>query len=91
MLRLNVFIAVKDEHRADAIEAAKSLVAASLKDAGCVAYDTFESSTRPNVLMICETWTDQPSLDAHQATDHFKKYVGKLEELGSLKIEQFSF
>ncbi len=91
MIRLNVFIQVDAAHRAAVLDAAKALTACSLKDEGCVAYDIFESSTRPDVLLICETWQDAPSLAKHSAADHFKKYVGQIERLGQMKIEQFEF
>jgi len=91
MIRLNVFIQVDAAHRDAVLEAAKALTACSLKDAGCVAYDIFESSTRPDVLLICETWADAQSLAAHSASDHFKKYVGQIEQLGTMKLEQFDF
>lgn len=55
MLRLNVFIQVSADNRAAVMEVAKELVACSLKDNGCIAYDIFESATREDVLMICET------------------------------------
>ena len=42
MLRLNVFIQVSADNRAAVMEAAKELVACSLKDNGCIAYDIFE-------------------------------------------------
>lgn len=58
MIRLNVFIQVGAEKRQEVVALSKELVAASLKDNGCVAYDLFESATRPDVLMICETWRD---------------------------------
>lgn len=91
MIRLNVFIQVSAERRAATLEAAKALTACSLQDKGCIAYDIFESATRPDVLMICETWTDADALAAHSASDHFKKYVGEMESLGMLKLEQFDF
>ncbi len=91
MLRLNVFIRVAADKRAAALQAAKELVAASLSDQGCIAYDVFESATRPDVLMICETWADQPSLDAHQRTAHFTTLVPRIENLGEMKLEQFEF
>ena len=56
MIRLNVFIQVGAEKRQEVVALSKELVAASLKDNGCVAYDLFESATRPDVLMICETY-----------------------------------
>ncbi len=47
MIRLNVFVRVNESNREEAIKAAKELTACSLKEEGCIAYDTFESSTRP--------------------------------------------
>ena len=79
MLRLNVFIQVSADNRAAVMEAAKELVACSLKDNGCIAYDIFESATREDVLMICETWKDAESLDAHEKAAHRseERRVGK--------------
>ena len=71
MIRLNVFIRTTATNREETVATAKELVAASLKDAGCVAYDLFESATRPDVLMICETWSDAKALAAHETTSHF--------------------
>ena len=44
MIRLNVFIQVNESNRAAVLEAAKELVASSLKDKGCIAYDVFETA-----------------------------------------------
>ena len=82
MLRLNVFIRVAAENRAAALQAAKELVAASLSDKGCIAYDVFESATRPDVLMICETWADQPSLDPPKSSPHSSPLVPRTEAWG---------
>lgn len=91
MIRLNVFIQVSEDKRTALLEAAKELVKESLKDAGCIAYDIFESATRNDVLMICETWSDEASLDAHSKSTHFTTLVPKMQELGTMKIEQFAF
>ena len=56
MIRLNVFIQVEKSCRDKVLDIARKLTECSLKEPGCVAYDIFESSTRPDVLMICETW-----------------------------------
>ena len=71
MIRLNVFIQVSAENRAAVLESAKELVAYSLKDNGCIAYDVFESATRSDVLMICETWKDAESLSATEKSRPF--------------------
>lgn len=51
----------------------------SLNDEGCVAYDVFESATRQDVMMICETWRDEQALAAHSAAPHFALHVGNME------------
>lgn len=91
MLRLNCFFQAKEGRYEEALDAALALVAASQKEEGCVSYDVFESGTRADVFMICETWASQEALDAHKQTAHFIQYVAQLEECGALKLEQFDF
>ena len=91
MLRLNCFFQANEGMYDAALEAALVLTAHSVKEEGCIAYDTFESATRPDVFMICETWTDEAALQAHMEAPHFKQYVGQLEALGAMKLEQFAF
>lgn len=91
MIRLNCFFKANEGCYDEALQAAIALTACSQKDEGNIAYDTFESATRPDVFMICETWKDAESLAAHSAAEHFKTYVGRLEALGTLKLEQFDF
>ena len=91
MIRLNVFIQVEEKNHAAVVTAAKELVAASLHDNGCVAYDLFQSATRNDVLMICETWKDAASLAAHESASHFTTLVPKIQELAAMKLEKFEF
>ena len=90
MIRLNVFIRTAASEREELLRAAKELVAASRADEGCIAYDLFESATRPDVLMICETWRDAEALAAHERTAHFAALVPQLKRLGELKAEKFA-
>lgn len=91
MIRLNVFIQVNEKNHDAVVAAAKELVAASLKDQGCIAYDLFQSATRPDVLMICETWADAASLSAHEAASHFTTLVPRIQSLAAMKLEKFNF
>ena len=93
MIRLNCFIQVSAENRAELLAISKELVAKSLNDNGCIAYDIFESATRPEVMMICETWENEEVLKAHMASEHFTTLVPKIEALtkNGLKLEQFTF
>lgn len=91
MIRLNVFIRTTESNREELIATAKELVAASLKDEGCVAYDLFESATHRDVLMICETWSDAKALAAHSQAAHFTTLVPRIQQLGEMKTEKFIF
>jgi len=91
MIRLNVFISVEDVNRAKVLDAAKELTATSVKEDGCIAYDVFESATRPNVLMICETWKDSETLSSHEKGASFIKNIAILQEYSAIKLEKFEF
>lgn len=91
MIRLNVFIRTTETNRDEVLAVAKELVTASLKDEGCVSYDIYESATRPEVLMICETWSDAKALCAHEQASHFTTLVPRLHQLGEMKLEKFVF
>lgn len=90
MIRLNCFFQAKKGKYNEALEAAILLTAKSLSHEGCIAYDVFESATRKDIFMICETWADQASLDNHSATPEFADCVAKIQSCGELKLEQFN-
>ncbi|MBQ0049650.1 MAG: antibiotic biosynthesis monooxygenase [Bacteroidales bacterium] len=89
MIRLNCFFQAKKGKYNEALEAAMLLTAKSICHEGCVAYDVFESATRKDIFMICETWADQASLDKHSATPEFADCVGIIQSCGELKLEKF--
>ena len=90
MIRLNIFMTVGERHRAEIRMIADQLIEASLKDAGCKGYDFFQSITRPEVMMICETWESEEALKAHQETPHFKGLVPLLHTLCETKSEIYA-
>lgn len=89
MIRINCFIKVSAEKREKVLEAAKRLTSASLKQEGCIAYDIFESATRPEVLMICETWKDKASLDLHSESQVFHDEVSIMHANAEITLESF--
>lgn len=91
MIRLNCFFQAKKGKYAEALDAAILLTAKSQKHAGCIAYDVFESGTRKDIFMICETWESAEALKAHSETPEFADCLGKIEACGALKLEQFEF
>jgi len=91
MIRINVFITVEDVNRDKVLGAAKELTAASVKEEGCFAYDIYESATRNNVLMICETWKDNDALSSHEKSASFIQNIAILKEFTAIKVEKFDF
>ena len=53
-----------------------------------IAYDVFESATRKDIFMICETWESEEALSKHAATPEFVECVGIIEKCGEMKIEK---
>ena len=69
MIRLNCFFQATDgDQYKEALRAAVALTEKSRNHAGCIAYDVFQSATRSDVFMFCETWKDDASLKAHAET-----------------------
>ena len=94
MIRLNCFFQANDGEQyktATALQAAIALTELSQKHEGCIAYDVFQSATRPDVFLICETWEDLASLDKHSATPEFRKYSPMMRQCGQMKVEKFEF
>ncbi len=69
---------------AQAREALGIMVAATLKETGCIIYSFAQDLVDASIIRIFERWEDQAALDAHMATPHMAAFR---ESLGSLKIE----
>lgn len=92
MIRLNCNLLIeKSENRKPLIEAATELVELSLHDKGCVDYDLYGSLTNDDHLLIYETWESQADLEAHMASEHFRRLVPRLEQLATMTLERFDF
>ena len=92
MIRLNCFFQATDgDQYKDALRAAVALTEKSRHHAACIAYDVFQSATRSDVFMFCETWKDDASLKAHAETPEFKKYGKAMRDCGQLKVEKLEF
>lgn len=89
---MNVSLLIEDSSRREPlIEAATELVEFSLRDKGCIAYDLYASTTADDRLLIYETWQSEADLQAHMASEHFKRLVPLLESLATMTLERFDF
>jgi quinol monooxygenase YgiN len=65
--------APEDADKAEAI--LRELRDASRKEEGVVAFEVARSHEKPNVFALWEEYRDRAALDAHIATEHFKRLV----------------
>jgi len=76
-LRVIATIPINPERAAEAAPALAELAAASRGDAGCLAYEVYESAAAPGTFVTVEEWASQADLDAHMGQPH----VGKAFEV----------
>ncbi len=87
---------IHPEKRADFLEDARTVIAHTVREAGCESYDLLSSITEPNEFLFVERWTSRDALAAHFETPHLREwrrlsadYVSdsKVEVIHSEKVE----
>ena len=66
---------VRPEKRADFLENARTVIAATHKEEGCHTYDLTSSITEPNEFVFVERWESREALARHFETPHLKEWV----------------
>jgi len=56
------------------IAALKENAAATIREPGCRQYDVLQSAANPNQILIYEVYENSAAVEAHRASEHFKKY-----------------
>ena len=84
---VNAKFTIKPEKRENFLENILNLIKASQTDAGCLAYDLFESHTEPNVFMMIEKWSDAQALENHNKNQTLLAFATKVPEYLSQKPE----
>jgi quinol monooxygenase YgiN len=57
------------------IAAIKENAAATIQEPGCRQYDVLQSTANPNHISIYEVYESDAAVQAHRASEHFKKYL----------------
>lgn len=65
---------IRPEKRADFLENARTVIAATHKEEGCKSYDLTSSITEPNEFIFVERWASREALSAHFETPHLKEW-----------------
>lgn len=60
------------------IRLAKELETLSRREDGCIAYTLHRSTDDPSVFVVIEQWIDRQAIEAHNASEHFRRIVPQL-------------
>jgi (4S)-4-hydroxy-5-phosphonooxypentane-2,3-dione isomerase len=63
------------------IAAIKENAAAAVKEPGCREFNVSQSEKDPNHVLLFEVYDNAAAVEAHRATDHFKKYAATTKEM----------
>jgi quinol monooxygenase YgiN len=75
MISFTVRITFSPDDRAEIAEILRALTLASRQEPGCVSYIPHSVYGDPDTILIYEQYTDQAALEAHQHSEHFKRYA----------------
>lgn len=74
MIYVIATVIVRPEKRADFLENARTVIAATHKEPGCLTYDLTSSITEPNEFIFVERWESRDALAVHFETPHLKEW-----------------
>jgi len=80
-LTLNVRFTAKPGRETELRETLEDMVAPTLAEAGCLAYELYLHPSDPSRVVLLEEWVDEAALVAHFETPHLKECVEALEEI----------
>ena len=75
MVSFTVRLRFAPEDRADVAAAVAQLAAESRREPGCISYIPHQVQDDPDTILIYEQYRDPKALEAHRASDHFRKYA----------------
>lgn len=65
---------IHPEKRASFLEDARTVIAHTVKEDGCISYDLVSSITQPNEFVFVERWSSRDKLAAHFETPHLAEW-----------------
>lgn len=86
---------VRSGEEAQVVALMRDVAVKSRAEAGCLEYRVNRSRDDPRSIVVFERYADQPALDAHRASAHFrdvvlKEIVPKLERRSSRLFEELA-
>jgi quinol monooxygenase YgiN len=65
--------------RAQLLEVAHEVAAASRAEAGCISYRIYEDTERPNEFVFVEEWEGEGALQQHFGTPHIASFMRAIQ------------
>lgn len=81
MTVLTAYVRLRPETVTPALEACRTVRAASLQEHGCESYDFFQSPDDPTSVVFVEEWSDKAALDAHFQQEAFQNFFATMSQL----------
>ena len=75
MVSFTVRLKFASDDRAEVAATVALLATESRREPGCVSYIPHQVQDDPDTIVIYEQYRDPQALEAHRATEHFKKYA----------------
>lgn len=88
---INARIKVKADAVGQFLTYAQVIVLASNLEQGCLVYNLYQEVGDPSSFIFYEEYENQEAIDFHNATNHFKTFIGQITEIldGTPVIEVF--
>jgi quinol monooxygenase YgiN len=92
MISFTVRMQFREEDRLRVEEVLRELALASRQEPGCVTYVPHRVEGNPDTVVVYEQYADQAALEAHRATEHFRKYAvaGLYQMMRERSVENFT-
>ena len=75
MVSFTVRMRFDDQDREQVSDLLRSLALASRQEPGCRAYVPHRVEGDPDTVLIYEQYADRAALEAHRASEHFRRYA----------------
>jgi quinol monooxygenase YgiN len=75
MISFTVRLTFSPDDRAEIAEILRALTLASRQEPGCVSYVPHSVYGDPDTIVIYEQYKDKTAVEAHQQSEHFKRYA----------------
>lgn len=92
MISFTVRMQFREEDRLRVEEVLRELALASRQEPGCVTYVPHRVEGNPDTVVVYEQYANQAALEAHRATEHFRKYAvaGLYQMMRERSVENFT-